>query len=133
HAMQLPYWLGLSFAGFVALCLFIGATGKSAQVPLYVWLPAALAGAPPVLAPTIGVAQYDIKRVLAYSTVSQLGFMFLAAGTGAYAVAIFHLMTHAFFKALLFLDSGSVIHAMSGEQDMRRMGGLKKHLPITYW
>jgi NADH-quinone oxidoreductase subunit L len=176
QAMQLPYWLGLSFAAFVTLCLFIGATGKSAQVPLYVWLPDAMAGPTPVsalihaatmvtagvyivvrsnalfqlapgilwvvaiiaaltavLAATIGVAQYDIKRVLAYSTVSQLGYMFLAAGAGAYAVAIFHLATHAFFKALLFLDSGSVIHAMSGEQDMRRMGGLKKHLPVTYW
>jgi NADH-quinone oxidoreductase subunit L len=176
HAVQLPYWMGLSFAAFVALCLFIGATGKSAQLPLYVWLPDAMAGPTPVsalihaatmvtagvyivvranvlfqLAPeilwlvaiigaataifaaTIGVAQNDIKRVLAYSTVSQLGYMFLAAGAGAYSVAIFHLGTHAFFKALLFLGSGSVIHAMSGEQDMRRMGGLKKHLPITYW
>src|SRR5258705_9971559 len=85
------------------------------------------------MAAPIGVAQYDIKRVLAYSPVSQLGYMFLAAGAGAYGVAIFHLGTHAFFKALLFLGSGSVIHAMSGEQDMRRMGGLKKHLPITYW
>jgi NADH-quinone oxidoreductase subunit L len=176
HAVQTPYLLGLSFAAFVAVCLFAGATGKSAQIPLYVWLPDAMAGPTPVsalihaatmvtagvyivvrtnalfqLAPgvlwavaiiaaatavvaaTIGVAQNDIKRVLAYSTVSQLGYMFLAAGSGAYAVAIFHLGTHAFFKALLFLDSGSVIHAMSGEQDMRRMGGLKKHLPITYW
>ena len=176
HAVQATYALGLSFAGFVALCLFIGATGKSAQVPLYVWLPDAMAGPTPVsalihaatmvtagvyivvranalfqlapeilwvvaiigaltaiMAATIGVAQYDIKRVLAYSTVSQLGYMFLAAGAGAYGVAIFHLGTHAFFKALLFLGSGSVIHAMSGEQDMRRMGGLKKHLPITYW
>jgi NADH-quinone oxidoreductase subunit L len=176
HAAQLPYALGLSFAAFVALCLFVGATGKSAQVPLYVWLPDAMAGPTPVsalihaatmvtagvyivvranalfqlapeilwvvaiigaftavLAATIGVAQYDIKRVLAYSTVSQLGYMFLAAGAGAYSVAIFHLGTHAFFKALLFLGSGSVIHAMSGEQDMRRMGGLKKHLPVTYW
>jgi NADH-quinone oxidoreductase subunit L len=171
-----PYALGLPFAAFVALCLFVGATGKSAQLPLYVWLPDAMAGPTPVsalihaatmvtagvyivvrsnaffqLAPemlwvvaiigaataifaaTIGVAQNDIKRVLAYSTVSQLGYMFLAAGAGAYAVAIFHLGTHAFFKALLFLGSGSVIHAMSGEQDMRRMGGLKKHLPVTYW
>ena len=176
QAAQLPYWMGLSFAGFVALCLFIGATGKSAQLPLYVWLPDAMAGPTPVsalihaatmvtagvyivvrtnllfqLAPeilwvvaiigaataifaaTIGVAQYDIKRVLAYSTVSQLGYMFLAAGAGAYSVAIFHLGTHAFFKALLFLGSGSVIHAMSGEQDMRRMGGLKRHVPVTYW
>ncbi len=176
HAAQLPYLGGLSFAAFVALCLFIGATGKSAQVPLYVWLPDAMAGPTPVsalihaatmvtagvyivvrsnalyqlapgvlwavasigaltaiLAATIGVAQYDIKKVLAYSTVSQLGYMFLAAGAGAYPVAIFHLGTHAFFKALLFLASGSVIHAVSGEQDMRRMGGLKKHLPLTYW
>jgi NADH-quinone oxidoreductase subunit L len=86
-----------------------------------------------ILAATIGLAQNDIKKVLAYSTVSQLGYMFLAAGLGAYTAAIFHLMTHAFFKALLFLGSGSVIHAMGGEQDMRRMGGLKKALPITYW
>src|SRR4029453_19657414 len=100
--------------------------------PEILWVVAIIAALTAVIAATIGVAQNDIKRVLAYSTVSQLGFMFLAAGTGAYAVAIFHLMTHAFFKALLFLDSGSVIHAMSGEQDMRRMGGLKKHLPITY-
>jgi NADH-quinone oxidoreductase subunit L len=170
------YALGLSFAGFVALCFFVGAMGKSAQIPLYVWLPDAMAGPTPVsalihaatmvtagvymvarsnaiyqLAPgvaafmavigavtaifaaTIGLAQNDIKKVLAYSTVSQLGYMFLAAGLGAYTVAIFHLMTHAFFKALLFLGSGSVIHAMGGEQDMRRMGGLKKALPITYW
>jgi NADH-quinone oxidoreductase subunit L len=175
-AAQVPYALGIPFAAFVALCLFIGATGKSAQVPLYVWLPDAMAGPTPVsalihaatmvtagvyivvrsnalfqLAPgvlwivaiigavtaifaaTIGIAQNDIKKVLAYSTVSQLGYMFLAAGAGAYGVAIFHLGTHAFFKALLFLGSGSVIHAMSGEQDMRRMGGLKKHLPVTYW
>jgi NADH-quinone oxidoreductase subunit L len=175
-AAQIPYALGIPFAAFVALCLFIGATGKSAQLPLYVWLPDAMAGPTPVsalihaatmvtagvyivvrsnalfqLAPgvlwvvaiigaatavfaaTIGVAQDDIKKVLAYSTVSQLGYMFLAAGAGAYGVAIFHLGTHAFFKALLFLGSGSVIHAMSGEQDMRRMGGLRKHLPVTYW
>jgi NADH-quinone oxidoreductase subunit L len=171
-----PYALGIPFAAFVAGCLFIGATGKSAQLPLYVWLPDAMAGPTPVsalihaatmvtagvyivvrsnalfqLAPqvlwivaiigaataifaaTIGIAQNDIKKVLAYSTVSQLGYMFLAAGAGAYSVAVFHLGTHAFFKALLFLGSGSVIHAMSGEQDMRRMGGLKKHLPVTYW
>ncbi|RME43266.1 MAG: NADH-quinone oxidoreductase subunit L, partial [Deltaproteobacteria bacterium] len=86
-----------------------------------------------IFAATIGLAQNDIKKVLAYSTVSQLGYMFLAMGVGAYAVGIFHLMTHAFFKACLFLGSGSVIHAMSGEQDMRRMGGLKAYLPITYW
>ena len=170
------YLLGLSFAAFVALCLFIGAMGKSAQIPLYVWLPDAMAGPTPVsalihaatmvtagvyivaranplfqLAPgvslsvagigaatalfaaTIGLAQNDIKKVLAYSTVSQLGYMFLAAGLGAYTAAIFHVGTHAFFKALLFLGSGSVIHAMGGEQDMRRMGGLKKHMPVTYW
>ena len=170
-----PGWLGLSVAAFVALCLFIGATGKSAQIPLYVWLPDAMAGPTPVsalihaatmvtagvymvvrsnvlyqLAPgiswlvagvgaatalfaaTIGIAQNDIKKVLAYSTVSQLGYMFLAAGVGAYTAAIFHLGTHAFFKALLFLGSGSVIHAMGGEQDMRKMGGLKKYLPHTY-
>ncbi|MDP9120838.1 MAG: NADH-quinone oxidoreductase subunit L, partial [Acidobacteriota bacterium] len=167
--------LGLSFASFVALCLFIGAMGKSAQIPLYVWLPDAMAGPTPVsalihaatmvtagvyivvranvlyqLAPgvsmfvavvgaltaifaaTIGLAQTDIKKVLAYSTVSQLGYMFLAAGLGAYSAAIFHLGTHAFFKALLFLGSGSVIHAMSGEQDMRQMGGLRKRLPVTF-
>ena len=150
-----PYLLGLSFSSFVALCLFVGAMGKSAQIPLYVWLPDAMAGPTPVsalihaatmvtagvymvvrsnvffqLAPgvsgfvaivgaatavfaaTIALAQTDIKKVLAYSTVSQLGYMFLAAGVGAYGVAIFHLGTHAFFKALLFLGSGSVIHAM---------------------
>jgi len=170
-----PFVLGLSVAGFVTLCLFIGAMGKSAQIPLYVWLPDAMAGPTPVsalihaatmvtagvymvvrsnvlfqLAPgtsflvacvgaataifaaSIGMAQTDIKKVLAYSTVSQLGYMFLAAGVGAYAVAVFHLATHAFFKALLFLGSGSVIHAMSGEQDMRSMGGLRKWLPATY-
>jgi NADH-quinone oxidoreductase subunit L len=170
-----PYALGLTVAGFVALCLFLGACGKSAQIPLFVWLPDAMAGPTPVsalihaatmvtagvymvvrtnviyqLAPeistvvavvgaataifaaTIGIAQNDIKKVLAYSTVSQLGYMFLAAGVGAYKAAIFHLGTHAFFKACLFLGSGSVIHAMGGEQDMRKMGGLRKHLPSTY-
>jgi NADH-quinone oxidoreductase subunit L len=170
------YALGLTFAAFVALCLFIGAMGKSAQIPLYVWLPDAMAGPTPVsalihaatmvtagvyivvrsnalfqLAPgvssfvaiigaltaifaaTIGIAQNDIKKVLAYSTVSQLGYMFLAAGVGAYSAAVFHVGTHAFFKALLFLGSGSVIHAMGGEQDMHRMGGLKKWMPYTYW
>jgi NADH-quinone oxidoreductase subunit L len=174
-AGQAPYLLGLSFAAFVALCFFVGATGKSAQIPLYVWLPDAMAGPTPVsalihaatmvtagvyivvrtnvlfqlapeilgvvavvglatalLAATIALAQTDIKRVLAYSTVSQLGFMFLAAGLGAFSLAIFHLGTHAFFKALLFLGSGSVIHAMGGEQDMRRMGGLKPALPWTH-
>src|SRR5215831_7450581 len=160
----------------ITLLLFIGATGKSAQIPLYVWLPDAMEGPTPVsalihaatmvtagvymigrnavlfshapltlnivaiigtatalMAGTIGLVQNDIKRVLAYSTVSQLGYMFLAMGVGAYAAGIFHLFTHAFFKALLFLGSGAVIHALSGEQDMRRMGGLKKELPITYW
>jgi NADH-quinone oxidoreductase subunit L len=157
-----------------ALLLFIGATGKSAQIPLYVWLPDAMAGPTPVsalihaatmvtagvymvvrcsaiythaptvmfivaiigaataiFAATIGLAQNDIKKVLAYSTVSQLGYMFLACGVGAFVAAIFHVMTHAFFKALLFLGSGSVIHGMHHEQDMRRMGGLKKYMPIT--
>src|SRR4029079_9871690 len=101
--------------------------------PGVLWTVAIIGAATAIFAATIGVAQNDIKKVLAYSTVSQLGFMFLAAGAGAYAGAIFHLMTHAFFKALLFLGSGSVIHAMSNEQDMRSMGGLKKHLPVTYW
>jgi NADH-quinone oxidoreductase subunit L len=166
---------GLTLASFIALCFFVGAMGKSAQIPLYVWLPDAMAGPTPVsalihaatmvtagvymvvrtnvlyqLAPgvsqfvavigaataifaaTIGLAQTDIKKVLAYSTVSQLGYMFLAAGLGAYSAAIFHLGTHAFFKALLFLGSGSVIHAMGGEQDMTKMGGLRKQLPQTY-
>ena len=166
---------GLSFAAFVGLCFFIGAIGKSAQIPLYVWLPDAMAGPTPVsalihaatmvtagvymavrsnviyqltpgvslfvavigtatalLAATIGMAQNDIKKVLAYSTVSQLGYMFMAVGVGAYSAALFHVLTHAFFKALLFLGSGSVIHAMGGEQDMLKMGGLKKHLPVTY-
>ncbi|MBD3291051.1 NADH-quinone oxidoreductase subunit L [candidate division KSB1 bacterium] len=157
------------------ICLFIGATGKSAQIPLYVWLPDAMAGPTPVSAlihaatmvtagvymlcrfhglylaapvalnvvlwigaltaifsATIAIYQNDIKKVLAYSTVSQLGFMFMAAGAGAFVIAIFHLMTHAFFKACLFLGSGSVIHAMGGEQDIRFMGGLKKYMPTTY-
>jgi NADH-quinone oxidoreductase subunit L len=160
----------------VCLCLFVGAMGKSAQVPLYVWLPDAMAGPTPVsalihaatmvtagvymvtrcnvlfrLAPEamlvvagiggataifaalIGLAQNDIKKVLAYSTVSQLGYMFLACGVGAYVAGMFHVMTHAFFKACLFLGSGCVIHAMSDEQDIRKMGGLKSKLPITYW
>ncbi len=161
----------------ITLLLFIGATGKSAQIPLYTWLPDAMAGPTPVsalihaatmvtagiymiarsnvfysldaaeltrniitytgmatalLAATIALKQNDIKKVLAYSTVSQLGFMFLALGTGAYVAAVFHVMTHAFFKALLFLGSGSVIHAMGGEQDIRHMGGLSKKLKITY-
>ena len=160
----------------IALLLFIGATGKSAQIPLYVWLPDAMEGPTPVSAlihaatmvtagvyligrnavlfahapdvlmivavigtatalwaGAIGMVQNDIKRVLAYSTVSQLGYMFMAMGVGAYAAGIFHLFTHAFFKALLFLGSGAVIHALAGEQDLRRMGGLKKELPVTYW
>src|SRR3954465_11020190 len=158
------------------LLLFLGATGKSAQIPLYVWLPDAMEGPTPVsalihaatmvtagvymigrnavlfshapitlsivagigvatalMAGTIGLGQNDIQRVLAYSAVSQLGYMFLAMGVGAYAAGIFHLYTHAFFKALLFLGSGAVIHALAGEQDLRRMGGLKSELPITYW
>jgi NADH-quinone oxidoreductase subunit L len=160
----------------ITLLLFIGATGKSAQIPLYIWLPDAMEGPTPVsalihaatmvtagvymigrnavlfshapetlaivavigaatalMAGTIGLVQNDIKRVLAYSTVSQLGYMFLAMGVGAFGAGIFHLYTHAFFKALLFLGSGAVIHALAGEQDLRRMGGLKRHLPITYW
>lgn len=160
----------------ITLLLFLGATGKSAQIPLYTWLPDAMAGPTPVsalihaatmvtagiymiarsnllftaapltlnviaiigmatafLAATIALRQNDIKKVLAYSTVSQLGYMFLALGTGAYVAAVFHVMTHAFFKALLFLGSGSVIHAVSGQQDIRYMGGLKKKLPITYF
>jgi NADH-quinone oxidoreductase subunit L len=159
----------------VAVLLFIGAAGKSAQIPLYVWLPDAMAGPTPVsalihaatmvtagvymivrcsaiyvhaptamfivaiigaatalFAATIGLAQNDIKKVLAYSTISQLGYMFLACGVGAFAAAIFHVITHAFFKALLFLGSGSVIHGMHHEQDMRRMGGLRKYMPITF-
>ena len=159
----------------VALLLFVGATGKSAQLPLYVWLPDAMAGPTPVsalihaatmvtagvyliarmsflyvlvpgalevvavvgaltalFAATIGLVQTDIKKVLAYSTVSQLGYMFLAVGVGAFSAGIFHLMTHAFFKGLLFLGSGSVIHGMGGEQDMRKMGGLRRFMPTTY-
>src|SRR5581483_7986239 len=159
----------------IALLLFVGATGKSAQIPLYVWLPDAMAGPTPVsalihaatmvtagvyltarcsfifvksptamfvvaligaltalFAATIGLAQNDIKKVLAYSTVSQLGYMFLACGVGAFIAGIFHVMTHAFFKALLFLGSGSVIHGMHDEQDIRRMGGLRKYMPITW-
>ncbi len=161
---------------FACLALFVGATGKSAQIPLFVWLPDAMAGPTPVsalihaatmvtagvymicrlffiydLAPdaqfvvaliggltavfaaTVGLVQNDIKKVLAYSTVSQLGYMFLAAGLGGYGAAVFHLGTHAFFKACLFLGSGAVIHAMHHEQDMRKMGGLRKKLPVVYW
>jgi len=153
-----------------------GAAGKSAQIPLYVWLPDAMEGPTPVsalihaatmvtagvymisrshaifdraptalmvvaiigtltafFAATIGMVQHDIKRVLAYSTVSQLGYMFAAAGVAAYGAAMFHLMTHAFFKALLFLAAGSVIHGLGGEQDMRKMGGLRREMPWTFW
>jgi len=166
---------GATYATFAGLLLFVGATGKSAQIPLYVWLPDAMAGPTPVsalihaatmvtagvymvarsnvlyrLAPgammvvaiiggltalfaaTIGIRQFDIKKVLAYSTVSQLGFMFIAVGVGAFTAGIFHLVTHAFFKACLFLGSGSVIHAMGGEQDIRKMGGLRDKIPQTF-
>jgi NADH-quinone oxidoreductase subunit L len=167
--------LSPEMATAIALCLLIGAVGKSAQLPLYTWLPDAMEGPTPVsalihaatmvtagvymivrnhaifdlsptamgivgliggctalFAATIGLVQTDIKRVLAYSTVSQLGYMFLGVGIGAYTAAIFHLMTHAFFKALLFLSAGSVIHALSGEQDIRRMGGLASKIPWTH-
>ena len=167
--------LSPEMATAIALCLLIGAVGKSAQIPLYTWLPDAMEGPTPVsalihaatmvtagvymivrnhaiydlsptamtsvawiggitalFAATIGLVQTDIKRVLAYSTVSQLGYMFLGCGIGAYTAAIFHLMTHAFFKALLFLSAGSVIHALSGEQDIRKMGGLKSKIPWTH-
>src|SRR5437870_2986439 len=160
----------------ICVAFFFGATGKSAQLPLYSWLPDAMEGPTPVsalihaatmvtsgvylvarsmplfaaagsalavvavigaltaiFAATIALVQFDIKRVMAYSTVSQLGYMFLALGVGAPIAAIFHLATHAFFKALLFLGSGSVIHAMGNEQDMRKMGGLRKKMPVTYW
>lgn len=178
HAKSYPiellgHWGVLSW---IALGLFIGTCGKSAQLPLHVWLPDAMAGPTPVsalihaatmvtaglymvtrtnvifqhsqtmllvvaligmataiFAAIIGITQNDIKKVLAYSTVSQLGFMFMAAGVGAFVISIFHVMTHAFFKALMFLGAGSVIHGMHHEQDMRRMGGLKKYMPYTYW
>ena len=166
---------GIPVVTFATLFLFVGATGKSAQIPLFVWLPDAMAGPTPVsalihaatmvtagvymtarmnvffsmapitlhviaiigvatalLAASIALTQFDIKKVLAYSTVSQLGYMFIGVGVGGYAAAVFHLMTHAFFKACLFLGSGSVIHAMHHEQDMRKMGGLKKWMPITF-
>jgi len=166
----------LPAATAICLCLFIGAIGKSAQIPLYVWLPDAMAGPTPVsalihaatmvtagvymvarmhflytlsptamavvatvgavtafFAATMALVQTDIKKILAYSTVSQLGYMFLAAGLGAFSISIFHLMTHAFFKALLFLGAGSVIHAMGGEQRITHFGGLRKELPITFW
>jgi NADH-quinone oxidoreductase subunit L len=168
--------IDLKYLALALGLLFVGATGKSAQIPLYVWLPDAMSGPTPVsalihaatmvtagvymlvrlnflyvltpdimqivatiggatalFAGTIGIAQNDIKKVLAYSTVSQLGYMFMAVGVGAFGAAIFHLVTHAFFKALLFLGSGSVIHACSGVQDMTKMGGLKKYLPHTFW
>jgi len=160
----------------ICLCLLLGATGKSAQLPLYIWLPDAMEGPTPVsalihaatmvtagvymiarthvlfdhspkalafvgivgaatalFAATIALVQNDIKRVLAYSTISQIGYMFLACGVAAYSAGIFHLVTHAFFKALLFLAAGSIIHAMGGEQDLRKMGGLRKRLPVTFW
>ncbi len=171
-----PLWFGWPAYYFIGLFLFIGCTGKSAQIPLYIWLPDAMAGPTPVsalihaatmvtagvyviarthifydvnptaakmliagigaltalFAATIGLVQRDFKKVLAYSTVSQLGFMFVGVGTGAYVAAIFHLLTHAFFKAGLFLGAGSVMHAMDGEGDISKMGGLRKHLPITH-
>jgi NADH-quinone oxidoreductase subunit L len=172
----MPVETGFGIISIATLLLFIGATGKSAQIPLFTWLPDAMEGPTPVsalihaatmvtagvymigrnavlfshapetmgivavigaatalMAGTIGLVQNDIKRVLAYSTVSQLGLMFLAMGVGAFGAGIFHLYTHAFFKALLFLGSGAVIHALHGEQDIRNMGGLRKFLPVTYW
>ena len=176
QAGQLPPEATFGVLSIATLLLFVGATGKSAQIPLYVWLPDAMEGPTPVsalihaatmvtagvymigrnavlfrcapetmaivagigvatalMAGTIGLVQNDIKRVLAYSTVSQLGLMFVAMGVGAFAAGIFHLYTHAFFKALLFLGSGAVIHALAGEQDIRKMGGLRRELPVTYW
>jgi NADH-quinone oxidoreductase subunit L len=170
-----PSWTG-GVLTVIALCLFFGATGKSAQLPLYVWLPDAMEGPTPVsalihaatmvtagvymvvrmhflfershftlaiiavigaatalLSALIALVQNDIKRVLAYSTISQLGYMFLGCAASAYSTAIFHLMTHAFFKALFFLCAGSVIHALGGEQDLRKMGGLRKKIPFTFW
>jgi NADH-quinone oxidoreductase subunit L len=170
-----PGWSGGVLTA-IALCLLLGAAGKSAQLPLYIWLPDAMEGPTPVsalihaatmvtagvymiarthalydrspfalgvvaivgaataiFAATIGLVQTDIKRVLAYSTISQLGYMFLGCGVAAYSAAIFHLMTHAFFKALLFLAAGSVIHGIGGEQDLRKMGGLRKSMPVTFW
>jgi NADH-quinone oxidoreductase subunit L len=176
RATAMPAQAGHGFLFWATICLFIGAIGKSAQIPLYIWLPDAMEGPTPVsalihaatmvtagvymiarcnalfsrapetmaivaivgavtaiFAATIGVMQNDIKRVLAYSTVSQLGYMIAALGVGAFVGGVFHLMTHAFFKALLFLGAGSVIMAMHHEQDMRKMGGLRKYLPWTYW
>jgi NADH-quinone oxidoreductase subunit L len=174
-AKGMPTEQGYGTLTIICLLLLVGAAGKSAQIPLYVWLPDAMAGPTPVsalihaatmvtagvymtarsatlfmhapiamdwvaviglatafLAATIGLVQNDIKKVFAYSTVSQLGYMFLGAGVGAFSAGVFHLMTHAFFKALLFLGAGSVIHALSGEQDLRQMGGLRKYTPITF-
>ncbi len=171
-----PVDSGAGLLAAIGLLLLVGATGKSAQVPLYVWLPDAMEGPTPVsalihaatmvtagvymtarcapiylhaplameavawvgaitafFAATIGLAQHDIKKVFAYSTISQLGYMFLGAGAGAFSAGIYHLVTHAFFKALLFLGAGSVIHALGGEQDLRKMGGLRKHTPVTFW
>ena len=171
-----PETAGAGLLTAIGILLMVGACGKSAQIPLYVWLPDAMEGPTPVsalihaatmvtagvymvsrshviferapialtvvavigtltafFAATIGIAQTDIKKVLAYSTVSQLGYMFMACGVGAFSAGIFHLMTHAFFKGLLFLAAGSVIHAVGGEQDMRRMGGLRTKLPWTFW
>jgi NADH-quinone oxidoreductase subunit L len=172
----MPVEVGFGTLTVLTLLLFAGATGKSAQIPLFVWLPDAMAGPTPisalihaatmvtagvymiarlaflynhapvamsfvavvglataVMAALIGVTQNDIKKVFAYSTISQLGYMFLGLGLGAYSAGVFHLMTHAFFKALLFLGAGSVIHGLSGEQDLRHMGGLRKAMPITFW
>ena len=174
-AAEVPVEAGFGVLSVICLLLFVGAVGKSAQIPLYVWLPDAMEGPTPVsalihaatmvtagvymvgrnavlfshapmvmqgvawvgvltalMAATIGLVQTDIKKVLAYSTVSQLGYMFLATGIGAFGAAAFHLMTHAFFKALLFLGSGSVIHAMNDEQDMQKMGGMKLYMPVTF-
>jgi NADH-quinone oxidoreductase subunit L len=173
---HLPVETSAGVLTVIGLLMLVGACGKSAQIPLYVWLPDAMEGPTPVsalihaatmvtagvymvcrsnaifsrapiallavaiigtltsfFAATIGITQTDIKRVLAYSTVSQLGYMFMAAGVAAYSAATFHLMTHAFFKALLFLGAGSVIHGIGGEQDMRKMGGLRKYMPWTFW
>ncbi len=132
--------VGFGLLTFATLMLFVGATGKSAQLPLYIWLPDAMAGPTPVSAlihaatmVTAGLLQRDIKKVLAYSTVSQLGYMFLGLGAGGFAAGFFHLFTHAWFKALLFLGAGSVIMAMHHEQDLFKMGGLKAKLPVTFW
>ncbi len=176
QAAGLPMETSAGLLTAIGLLLLVGACGKSAQLPLYVWLPDAMEGPTPVsalihaatmvtagvymiarshvifdrapialtvvaivgcatalFAATIGTVQHDIKRVLAYSTISQLGYMVLACGVAAYSAGMFHLMTHAFFKALLFLAAGSVIHALGGEQDMRRMGGLRQHIPTTFW